>query len=136
MPPDARAPSPSPAAGGEDAAERVRVIGRELHLTWGYNALFDPAGSRVSVAFLGEAGDFRLVPTGPGADSTAVGTTGERVRSGIGWLRAGLEWSRPSYQLAPYVAVPVVTWADVRGEPVRHGPMPERARFGVRLTLR
>lgn len=122
---------------GIDDAERVRVIGRELHLTWGYNWLFDPAGSRVTIAFLGEAGDFRLVPATSAAEAAAApDDAGERVRSGIGWLRAGVEWSRPSYQLAPYVAVPVVTWADVRGEPVRHGPLPERARFGLRLTLR
>ncbi len=129
---------PVSAALGLEDAERVRVIGRELHLTWGYNVLFDPAGSRVSLALLGEAGDFRLVPTAPvtvGSEG-AADVSGERVRSGIGWLRAGVEWSRPSYQLAPYVAVPVVTWADVRGEPVRHGPLPERARFGLRLTLR
>jgi hypothetical protein len=30
--------------------DRVRVIGREIHATWGYNVLFDPAGSHVAVA--------------------------------------------------------------------------------------
>ena len=57
------------------------------------------------------------------------------MRSGIGWLRAGVEWSRPAYQISPYVAVPLVTWADVQGEPIRNGPRPDRARFGLRLAL-
>lgn len=124
--------------------ERVRVIGKELHGAWGYNVLFDPAGSRLSLLLLAEAGDYALLsaspptgtpaPDGPGPDTPEVSE--ERVRGGSGWLRAGLELNRPSYQIAPYVTVPLVTWADVRGEPVRHGPRPDRARFGVRLTLR
>ena len=114
------------------AAERqVRVIGRELHATWGYNVLFDPGGSHLAVALLAEAGDYRLIPTG----TDSVGAE-DRVRSGIGWLRAGVEWSRPAYQISPYVAVPLVTWADVQGEPIRNGPRPDRARFGLRLMLR
>ena len=116
--------------------ERVRVIGRELHATWGYNAVFDPAGSRVSLALLAEAGDYTLVTSGP-AQPPVDSTAGEeRVRSGIGWLQAGVEWSRPSYQIAPFLSVPLVTWAVVRGEPVRHGPRPDHARFGLRLTIR
>jgi len=113
------------------ASDGVRVIGREIHATWGYNVLFDPAGSHVAFALLVEAGDYRLIPTGGVADEGE-----ERFRSGIGWLRAGLEFSRPSYQISPFLAVPVATWADVRGEPVRHGPRPDRTRFGVRLMLR
>ena len=80
---------------------------------------------------LAEAGDYRLIPTG--VDSTG---SEDRVRSGIGWLRAGVEWSRPAYQISPYVAVPLVTWADVQGEPIRLGARPDRALFGLRLMLR
>ncbi len=118
--------------------DRVRVIGKELHGAWGYNVLFDPAGSRLSVLLLAEAGDYTLLSAAPPPLVTdgENGASEERVRGGSGWLRAGLELNRPSYQLAPYVMLPVVTWADVRGEPVRHGPRPDRARFGVRLTLR
>ncbi len=110
---------------------QVRVIGRELHATWGYNVLFDPAGSHIAVALLAEAGDYRLIPTGAEASGAE-----ERVRSGIGWLRAGVEWSRPAYQISPYLSIPLVTWADVQGEPVRNGPRPDRTRFGLRLMLR
>jgi hypothetical protein len=113
------------------AEQQVRVIGRELHATWGYNVMFDPGGSHLALALLAEAGDYRLIPTG--GDSTA---SEDRVRSGIGWLRAGVEWSRPAYQISPFVAVPLVTWADVQGEPIRSGPRPDRTRFGLRLMLR
>lgn len=117
--------------------DRVRLIGKELHASWGYNAVFDPGGSRISVALLGEAGDYTLVSAHATADETGQETASEeRVRSGIAWLRTGLEFSRPSYQLAPYISVPLVTWASVRGEPVRHGPRPDRARFGLRVTFR
>ena len=115
--------------------EGVRVVGQELRVSWGYNVVFDPAGSRLSVGLVGEAGDYALVRTaGAGADAATDGR--ERIRSGIGWLRTGLEFSRPSYQLAPFLSVPLVTWADVGGEPVRYGPRPEKLRAGVRVTLR
>ena len=115
--------------------EGVRVVGQELRVSWGYNVVFDPAGSRLSLGLVGEAGDYALVRTGsPNADAGPDGR--ERIRSGIGWLRTGLEFSRPSYQLAPFLSVPLVTWADVGGEPVRYGPRPEKLRAGVRVTLR
>jgi hypothetical protein len=117
--------------------ERVRVLGQELHGAWGYNVLFDPAGSRLSFQLLAEAGDYKLLSTSsaPPLNPEAEGSEA-RVRGGVGWLRAGIELNRPSYLLAPFVTVPLATWAEVRGEPVRHGPRPDRARFGVRLTLR
>jgi hypothetical protein len=132
-------------AGGDETSlsvllaegERVRVIGKELHGAWGYNVLFDPAGSRISFLVLAEAGDYALLSASPPPlEPEGEAPHEERVRGGSGWLRAGLEFNRPSYQLAPYVTIPLVTWADVRGEPVRHGPRPDRARFGVRVTLR
>ncbi len=113
----------------------VRVVGQELRVSWGYNVVFDPAGSRLALGLVAEAGDYALVRTGgPMGESAATGR--ERIRSGIGWLRAGLEFSRPAYQLAPFMSLPLVTWADVRGEPVRYGPRPEKLRAGVRVTLR
>ena len=113
----------------------VRVVGQELRVSWGYNVVFDPAGSRLSLGLVAEAGDYALVHA-PTVDDVAEDRPRERIRSGIGWLRTGLEFSRPSYQLAPFLSVPLVTWADVRGEPVRYGPRPEKLRAGVRVTLR
>ena len=62
--------------------------------------------------------------------------TGRSAVRGVGWIRAGVEFSRPSYQLAPFVSVPVMTWADVQGTEVRHGPRFQKLRVGLRVTLR
>ena len=121
------------------SADRVRVIGQELHGSWGYNVLFDPAGSRVMFGLVVEAGDYDLVRAGvfPSVDSdTEEEESSDRIRSGTGWARIGIEFSRPSYQLAPYFSVPLATWADDRGEVRSFGPRPEKARLGLRLTLR
>lgn len=115
--------------------ETVRLFGQEIRGSWGYNVLFDPAGSRVIGALVAEVGDYALVRSGTEA-SGDPGTEPERIRSGIGWARLGVEFNRPSYVLAPFVSVPLVTWAEVRGEPIRHGPRPQKARFGLRLMLR
>ena len=128
---DAPVPFSSRAAASGD---RVRLLGQEVRATWGYNVLFDPAGSRILGAFVAEAGDYALVRSSD-AEASADDSD-ERIRSGIGWARLGVEFNRPSYVLAPYVSLPVVTWADVRGEPVRHGPRPDKARFGVRVMIR
>ncbi|MEM1115187.1 MAG: hypothetical protein AAF845_06945 [Bacteroidota bacterium] len=123
--------------------ERERLVGQEVRASWGYNVLFDPAGSRLTLGLAAEAGDYAIVRSGgptfstddAGADPEAEPAS-ERIRSGIGWMRMGMEFSRPDYQLAPFVSLPVVTWADVQGDPVRHGPRPEKVRFGLRVTLR
>ena len=120
--------------GGLDG-EGVRVVGQELRVSWGYNVVFDPAGSRLAIGLVAEAGDYALIRT-PADGAEATASPRERIRSGIGWLRTGLEFSRPSYQLAPFLSVPLVTWADVRGEPVRYGPRPEKLRAGLRITAR
>ncbi|MEM6325856.1 MAG: hypothetical protein AAF791_01940 [Bacteroidota bacterium] len=117
------------------SGDRVRLNGQEIRGTWGYNVLFDPAGSRVHGSLIAEVGTYTLARTGETATTTTDAAT-ERIRSGIGWARLGVEFNRPSYVLAPYVSVPVVTWADVRGDPVRYGPRPDKARFGLRLMLR
>jgi hypothetical protein len=113
----------------------VRVVGQELRVSWGYNVVFDPAGSRLALGLVAEAGDYALVRAATDGGAPEGGVR-ERIRSGIGWLRAGLEFSRPTYQLAPFLSVPLVTWADVRGEPVRYGPRPQKLRAGLRVTLR
>lgn len=109
---------------------RMRLVGQELRVNWAYNVLFDPAGSRVAVGLAAEAGDYALLGAADAPDGD------DRIRSGTGWLRVGVEFSRPAYQLAPFASLPLVTWADVRGEPVRHGPRPGKLQVGMRITLR
>ena len=122
---------------------RSRLVGQSLRASWGYNVLFDPAGSRLTFGLLAEGVDYTVIEThGPDQETgelsadRARGESSDRVRSGIGWVRAGLEFSRPAYQLAPFASVPVMTWADVQGESVRHGPRLEKFRLGLRVTLR
>ncbi len=127
----------------DEAPTRSRLVGQSLRASWGYNVLFDPAGSRLSFGLLAEAGDYTILRTrepGPSVGGIDAGDSAEepsgRVRSGVAWFRAGIEFSRPAYQLAPFVSVPVVTWADVQDESVRHGPRLEKFRIGLRATLR
>ena len=127
----------------DDGLVQSQLVGQSVRGSWGYNVLFDPAGSRLTFGLLAEAGSYTVVETrepvvegeDPSGDRGAEESS-DRVRSGVGWIRAGLEFSRPVYQLAPFVSVPVVTWADVQGESVRHGPRLEKFRLGLRITLR
>ena len=113
-----------------EGPQRERLVGQEVRASWGYNVLFDPAGSRLTIGLAAEAGDYAVVRTRSSEFSEDGGVAAERdeeppaerIRSGIGWVRTGVEFSRPSYQLAPFVSLPLVTWADDRGEPIRHGP--------------
>ena len=124
-----------------DDPERARLVGQSVRASWGYNVLFDPAGSRLAFGLMAEAGDYTVVRTRETAFSGDAGVpetegTSDRIRSGVGWMRAGVEFSRPTYQLAPFVSVPLVTWADVQGTEVRHGPRFQKLRVGLRVTLR
>ena len=128
---------------GSDATVRSRAVGQSVRGAWGYNVLFDPAGSRLTIGLAAEAGDYAVVRTrstsGFASDGGAEAEeepASERIRSGVGWVRTGLEFSRPTYQLAPFVSLPVVTWADDRGDAIRHGPRLSKVRFGFRVTLR
>ncbi len=116
--------------------ERTRIIGREFHASWGYSFVFDPSGSRIALALLGEAGDYTLLRPTAANQVELASESEDKIRSGMVWMRAGIELSRPTYKLAPYVSVPVVTWANVEGESVRHGPRADKAEFGLRVTLR
>lgn len=126
---------------GTTGLVRSRIVGQTLRGSWGYNVLFDPAGSRVAFGLVAEATDYTILQA-QGADVLAdapaeeAEESSDRVRSAVGWMRMGVEFSRPYYQLAPFVSVPVFTWADVQGQPVRHGPRIEKLRVGLRLTLR
>ncbi len=54
-------------------------------------------------------------------------------RGGVIWLRAGLTYSRPAYQVRPYVAVPVRQW---RPESFEGGRGRALLHAGLRFTLR
>ncbi|MEL7169970.1 MAG: hypothetical protein AAGN64_11545 [Bacteroidota bacterium] len=117
--------------------DRVRVIGTEMHVYWGANFHYDLAGSNVAVALLAEGATYRYVASET-SESLPEAFDGpeNRVRSGIGWLQLGLDFDRPSFQLSPHVALPLVVWGDVQGESVRSGPRPNKVRVGLNIMLR
>ena len=132
----------SPSAPTNAAADprRERRVGQELRVGWGYNVLFDPAGSRVTVGVVGEGGAYSVIPSrvrvldergdvGP----AMTDEDRRRIRTATGWLRAGVEFNRPSYQAAPFVSLPVLTWGDAENPADLPG---RRIQFGLRLTLR
>ena len=127
-------PNPAPDALTAAAFDvRTRVLGKELHTTWAYRFLLDPAGSHLTLGVLGDFGDYALLETA-GREETAEREV--RLRSGLVWLRAGVSLQRPGYVAAPHLAFPVFVWGDVRGETSAQGPRPEKVRLGLRLTLR
>ncbi len=115
----------------------TRALGWELNATMSYKAVFDPAGSNVYFAVLGQAGAYNLVEALPvgtdsngeldpdGADETGV------LRGGVIWLRSGMEFSRPSYEFTPFLGLPIQQWAPEN----RNWPA-ARLRLGIQLMLR
>lgn len=114
---------------------RSRALGWEVHMTTSYNILFDPAGSNLFVAVLGQGGSYDLVEWTADNPGTDEDETSERTttafRGGVVWVRSGLEIHRPGYQFVPYLAFPATHWQPESGD----WPRP-RARVGLRLMLR
>ncbi len=133
----------APAPGPDFDVVYTRVMGWELHLMTSYKYHFDPAGSYISFSLLAEGGEYELYeasrsdeapgaagPAGAGeaASEPALTTT---FQSGVLWLRSGIEYSRPSYQVNPFIGIPVVQWISTDEEGVR-----ARLNAGLRLTIR
>ncbi len=123
----------------------TRALGTELHAMVNYNMHFDPAGSNVFASILAEGGRYDLVEnlldqelnsgvtrfgdfSSLEADEDASTT---EYRGGVVWLRAGAEFNRPSYQVAPYIAAPIKQWYPDENEPVV-----ARLHIGMRFMLR
>ena len=122
---------------------RIRAIGREIHLMWGWRFHFDPAGSNFFGTLLAEAMDYDLIESQLFAGSDERMLEGEtnatdegQYRGGIGWVRVGFELNRPAYRFSPFVSIPAVSWLDVAGESGTRGPSLKSLRLGLRLTLR
>ena len=110
---------------------RGRTQGWEVHMSWSHNILFDPAGSNLFIAFIGEGGNYDLVEwtVEQGADQNERSVTD--YTGGVLWIRSGLEIERPGYRFAPFISVPFKQWATPSGDWPR-----SRARVGLRLMLR
>lgn len=115
----------------------TRAMGMELHFMWSYNLIFDPAASNLFVSVMGEGGQYSLfeselggtdaVPTGASDDEEELGETD--YRGGVVWMRSGIEFNRPSYQVIPFMSLPLKQWAPEDDDP-------SRMQLGVRLMLR
>ena len=120
-----------PAQDASTEIVRGRTQGWEVHMSWSHNILFDPAGSNLFIAFIGEGGKYDLVEwtVGQGTDQNERSVTD--YTGGVLWIRSGLEIERPGYRFAPFISVPFKQWATPTGDWPR-----SRARVGLRLMLR
>lgn len=128
----------------------TRALGTELHLMLNYNLHFDPAGSNLFFGLLGEGSEYDVIETerpqgGLGGDLVPIGNaegldgsvsavteTRTPFRGGVIWARAGLEFKRPSYQISPFMAVPLQQW-----QPDDDEQWPQaRLHVGLQMMLR
>ncbi len=115
----------------------TRAMGMELHFMWSYNLIFDPAASNLFVSMMAEGGQYSLFESEFGGDGlTVVSTKGEEdelgatdYRGGVVWMRSGIEYNRPSYQVIPFMSVPLKRWAPENGDRAR-------MQLGLRLMVR
>ena len=131
----------------------TRALGWEIHLMMQHSLLLNPARSNVFVSFLLDVGRYDLLETSLRSTDEAAraalvgnarmlvdsesdaaaeqGSMGSRqYRGGVFWLRTGFEYNRPSYQLHPFVSLPISQWSP------EEGGLRSRISLGVRLTLR
>lgn len=111
----------------------TRALGTELHVMTSYRILFDPSESGVTVTFQGEGGWYDLVEAPlRAADATpSEERTQTKYRGLTLWMRSSLALSRPSYQIAPFLSIPLQQWISDEAQ----GPR-SRLHAGVQLMLR
>ena len=115
----------------------THVLGWEAHMMNSYKWQVDPAGSNVFFTMLAEGGEYKLLETAPEDAPDVAGSEKNEPRltttyqSGVFWVRSGFEYSRPSYQIAPFVSIPVGQWASEDDEALR-----ARLNAGLRLMIR
>ncbi|SHK35037.1 hypothetical protein [Rhodothermus profundi] len=117
-----------------------QAFGWELHLLVRYALLLNPARSNVFVSLTGTARYYNLIESaretrtmaeGAGKRSADAAATWERTYTGgIVWVQSGLEYNRPSYQILPFVGLPLLFWSSETEEAA------PRVQAGLRLTLR
>ena len=123
----------------------TRALGNEMHVLMNYNLLLDPAESNLFVDFLGEFGSYDVIEAPVEANrglNLADLELGEGVqeeeertayRGGTVWMRFGIEFNRPSYQVSPFLGMPLTQWAP---QSVDEDWPKSRLHFGFQLMLR
>lgn len=154
-----------PAEGEEQPARHevlyTRANGWELHTMISYNALLDPTGSNLFVAFAAELSLYQLIDLSMdeavrSIHQVALSTSALQspqvisqvlsardyddfsqeqdardYHSAVLWVRSGFTFNRPSYQLLPFVSVPLGQWLPGAARWHR-----ARLHLGMRFMLR
>lgn len=126
----------------------TRALGWEFHTMAQYSLLLNPARSNVFLSGLFYLGQYDIVrsslnrgadqPDDTGAEMVSPEITNsddvdqglEKHHAGALWLRSGIEYNRPSYQIAPFVSYALKQWSP-EGDAT-----PARLSFGLRFMLR
>jgi hypothetical protein len=126
----------------------TRALGTEAHMAVSYSWHFDPAASNLFFGVLGEAGSYELVETPLSQSATGAAPINEIDQldkrseeglektpylGGVAWLRAGIEFNRPRYQVSPFAALRLAQYVREDGEDWAE---PAPINLGVRLMLR
>jgi hypothetical protein len=119
------------APGASNDLLRGRARGWEVHASWSYNILFDPAGSNMFFSMMAEGGAYDMLEWIVDAESDVDNRSLTVYRGGTIWVSSGIEIERPSYQFAPFLSIPFRQWAPSEGE----WPT-SKVRLGLRLMLR
>ncbi len=113
----------------------TRAAGYELHLLIQTNFHFNKAESHIFAAALFEFGRYEMREQL--LQALARGSTDFELTEYVGhvfWLRSGVRWNRPSYQVAPFLGFPMALWKTGDDQLEGHGRL--RAKLGVSFTLR
>jgi hypothetical protein len=120
---------------------RSRAVGTEFHAMWGHRFWLHPGGSHVFVTVMGQFMDYDLITIGPPQEEAAArtaptGPSQNQYRGSVGWLRTGVEYTRPSFVVSPYASLPLFRWVEIGRESRAWGPRPDHVSVGLRLTVR
>lgn len=148
--PDGEAEVPRPYVGSEVLF--TRAMGWEVHFMMQYAYLLGAARSNVFGSLLFHGGEYELLETSlsdPAPATSPASLTGDAppetdapeddgavgYRGGVVWLRTGVEYNRPAYQVLPFVSVPLKQWIPAFDDD-RQNPPAARISAGFRFTLR
>lgn len=112
----------------------TEATGIEGHIKIGYDLIFDPARSHVAVSLDYEAGTYGLTERMILTEAEVGGNDLGKFRGHVLWVRTGVHWNRPTYQIVPMFSVPLM--AHKRGVGPDLGKGPRFINLGLRLTLR
>jgi len=126
----------------------TRALGWEFHTMAQYSLLLNPARSNIFLSGLFYLGQYDIVRSSLNRRSDQPGDTVaataandmpsndgveqglEKHHAGALWIRSGIEYNRPSYQVAPFVSYALKRWSP------EDNATPARLSFGLRFMLR